>query len=263
MLGIIMNVFDSHIFQMFATSIGINWVGWAASAVLHTEKFYDLTGSLTFILLSHLSHNRSAMNTRQNLQGWFVFAWACRLGTFLFMRILKDGSDKRFDKARDSPSMLFKFWTIQGLWVFITLLPTLLQNNERRAVPIGRRDYIGWTIWGVGFLIEVVADLQKSIFKANPVNDGKFITTGLWSLSRHPNYFGEISLWFGIYISCSSVFSGAQYLSVLSPVMVMLLITKLSGIPLLEQQGLKKWGHLAEYKKYLEDVPVLIPFIKT
>ena len=63
MLGIIMNVFDSHIFQMFATSIGINWVGWAASAVLHTEKFYDLTGSLTFILLSHLSHNRSAMNT--------------------------------------------------------------------------------------------------------------------------------------------------------------------------------------------------------
>ena len=105
------------------------------------------------------------------MQGWFVFAWACRLGTFLFMRILKDGSDKRFDKARDSPSMLFKFWTIQGLWVFITLLPTLLQNNERRAVPIGRRDYIGWTIWGVGFLIEVVADLQKSIFKANPVND--------------------------------------------------------------------------------------------
>jgi len=263
MLGIIMNVFDSPLVQLFCTSIGIQWVGWTVSAYFQTEKFYDLTGSATFILLSHMSHNRSLMTTRQNVQSWLIFAWACRLGTFLFMRILKDGADKRFDKVRDNPATLFKFWTIQGLWVYITLLPTLLQNNERRNTPIGRRDYIGWTIWGVGFLLEVVADMQKSIFKANPVNEGKFITSGLWSISRHPNYFGEISLWVGIYISCSSVFRGAQYLSVLSPVMVMLLITKLSGIPLLEQAGLKKWGHLAEYKKYLEDVPVLIPFIKT
>jgi len=146
------------------------------------------------------------------------------------MRILKDGSDRRFDKARDSPSVLFKFWTIQGLWVFITLLPTLIQNGERRNVPVGTRDYIGWAVWSVGFLFEVVADMQKSIFKANPLNEGKFISSGLWSVSRHPNYFGEISLWFGIYISCSSVFRGVQYLSVLSPVLVMLLITKLSGI---------------------------------
>jgi len=258
-----MSVVDSQLFQMFATSLGINWAGWAVSALLHTEKFYDLTGSLTFILISHLSHNRSSMNTRQNFQGWLIFAWACRLGTFLFMRILKDGSDKRFDKARDNPATLFKFWTIQALWVFITLLPTLLLNGERRSVPVGHRDYVGWALWGLGFLVEVVADMQKSIFKADPRNEGKFITTGLWSLSRHPNYFGEISLWFGIYISCSSVFKGVQYLSVLSPVAVMLLITKLSGVPLLEAQGMAKWGHLAEYKKYLEDVPVLIPFIRT
>ena len=105
------------------------------------------------------------------MQGWLVFAWACRLGTFLFMRILKDGSDRRFDKARDSPSVLFKFWTIQGLWVFITLLPTLIQNGERRNVPVGTRDYIGWAVWSVGFLFEVVADMQKSIFKANPLNE--------------------------------------------------------------------------------------------
>jgi len=261
MLWIIQAVGESHMFQMFATSLGINWLGWAVSAALRTEKFYDLTGSLTFILISHLSHNKSVMNTRQNFQGWIIFAWACRLGTFLFMRILKDGSDKRFDKARDNPAMFFKFWTIQALWVFITLLPTLILNSERRAVPVGVRDYVGWTMWGLGFLVEVVADMQKSIFKADPRNEGKFITSGLWSYSRHPNYFGEISLWFGIYISCSSVFKGFQYFSVLSPVTVMLLITKLSGVPLLEQQGLAKWGHLPEYKKYLEDVPVLVPFL--
>ena len=91
------------------------------------------------------------------------------------MRILKDGSDKRFDKARDNPSVLFKFWTIQGLWVFITLLPTLIQNGERRTPLIGRRDYIGWAIWGLGFLFEVVADMQKSIFRANPANDVSFL----------------------------------------------------------------------------------------
>ena len=87
------------------------------------------------------------------------------------MRILKDGSDKRFDQARDSPVMFFKFWTIQGLWVFVTLLPTLILNSERRSVPVGLRDYIGWTMWGLGFLVEVVADMQKSIFKANPINE--------------------------------------------------------------------------------------------
>jgi len=258
-----MNVLDSHLFQMFATSMGINWIGWSISAFFRTEKFYDLTGSATFIFLSHLSHTRSAMNTRQNCQSWLIFAWACRLGTFLFMRILKDGSDRRFDKARDSPATLFTFWTLQGIWVFVTLLPTLILNTERRSVPIGYRDYIGWSIWGIGFLFEVIADMQKSMFKANPENEGKFISSGLWSISRHPNYFGEISLWFGIYISCASVFRGPQYLSVLSPIMVMLLITKLSGIPLLEKQGLKKWGNLPEYQKYLEDVPVIVPFIKT
>eukprot|EP00088_Acartia_fossae_P011112 TRINITY_DN15575_c0_g1_i1.p1 TRINITY_DN15575_c0_g1~~TRINITY_DN15575_c0_g1_i1.p1 ORF type:complete len:194 (-),score=25.80 TRINITY_DN15575_c0_g1_i1:177-758(-) len=192
-----------------------------------------------------------------------VFAWACRLGSFLFVRIMKDGEDKRFDRAKESPSVMFKFWTIQAIWVFVTLLPTLMLNSERRNPPIGTRDYIGWGIWAGGFLIEVIADAQKTYFRNDPANKGKFITSGLWSVSRHPNYFGEISLWFGLYISASSVFSGAQYFSVISPVAVMLLITKLSGIPLLEKAGMKKWGDNPEYLKYIQDTPSLIPFIKT
>ena len=193
-----------------------------------------------------------------------IFAWACRLGTFLFIRVLKDGHDKRFDKVRDDPARFFVFWSIQasdnyyekcifykilflqGVWVWVTLLPTLLLNTERRDPVLGNRDYIGYSLWLVGFLFEVVADMQKSIFRANPDNDvrdsmlyqyhlsinivqGKFISSGLWAISRHPNYFGEILLWFGLYISGSSVFRGYQYLSVVSPVFVGLLITKLSG----------------------------------
>jgi len=263
MLGMLLEVWSSPVVRLAGLSLAVNWVGWAASAALHTEKFYDLTGSLTFLLLSHLSHSASSMNTRQNVHSWFIFGWACRLGTFLFLRILKDGSDKRFDRARDNPGLFFKFWTVQAVWVWVTLLPTLIANTQRRNPTLGTRDYIGWTVWAGGFLIELVADMQKSIFKADPTNEGKFIQSGLWSLSRHPNYFGEISLWFGVYISCSSVFRGWQYLSVLSPVLVMLLITRLSGVPLLEAAGAKRWGHLPEYRRYLADTPVLIPFIKT
>ena len=242
--------------------------------------------------------------SRQNVHNWMIFAWACRLGTFLFMRVLKEGQDKRFDKARDSPATFLVFWSLQGVWVWVTLLPSLILNTERRDPALGSRDYLGWGLWVAGFLIEVVADMQKSIFRANPENDvssiiiavicnmkgiypvqlflrqGKFISSGLWSLSRHPNYFGEILLWFGIYISSSSAFRGSQYLSVLSPVFIFLLITRVSGekestlikiiklillllgVPLLEKSGLKKWGHLPEYQKYLQEVPQLVPFTR-
>jgi len=263
MWQLIQNVVSSHLFQTLATSMGVQWVGWAFASYFHTEKFYDLAGSLTFILLSHMSHAQSKMTVRQSLHSWMIFAWACRLGTFLFMRVLKDNGDKRFDKARDSPGTFLVFWTLQGVWVWVTLLPTLILNTQRRDAVIGNRDYLGYALWTIGFLFEVVADMQKSIFRANPNNDGKFISTGLWSISRHPNYFGEILLWFGLYVSGSSVFRGYQYMSVISPIFIFLLITRVSGIPLLEKSGLRKWGNLPEYKKYLEDVPVLIPFIKT
>jgi len=256
-------VAESHWVRLLAASVGIQWVSWSVAVYFQTEKFYDLVGSLTFILVSHLSHNHSLMTDRQNIINYMVFGWACRLGTFLFIRVLKEGKDSRFDRVKDDPAVFFKYWTVQGLWVFITLIPMITLNSTRRNPPIGTRDYLGWGIWVSGFVIEVVADMHKSIFKSNPDNKGKFIQSGLWAVSRHPNYFGEISLWFGIYISCSSVFRGKQYLTVVSPIMVMLLITRLSGIPLLEKAGLKKWGNDPEYQKYLEDVPVLIPFIKT
>lgn len=263
MLEVLSLLMENHWVQMVSVSIGIQWAAWSVAVFFKTEKFYDLVGSLTFMTVSHLSHARSLKTPRQDITSYLVFAWACRLGTFLAIRVLKDGGDKRFDQAKNDPATFFKFWTIQGLWVFITLIPTIALNNTRRNPPLGLRDYIGWGIWAAGFLIEVVADMQKSIFRSNPLNKGRFIQSGLWAYSRHPNYFGEISLWFGLYISCSSAFQGAEYATVISPIFVMLLITKLSGIPLLEAAGSKRWGGEAEYQKYIREVPVLIPFIKT
>ena len=91
--------------------------------------------------------------------------------------------------------------------MFFTLLPSLMMVTKRLQPRLTTQDFIGWTIWLVGFSIEVFADYQKSVFRSDPTNKDTFITTGLWSLSRHPNYFGEILLWFGLYITASSSFN--------------------------------------------------------
>ena len=127
-------------------------------------------------------------------------AWAARLGLFLLIRVIRTGGDRRFEKALQNPLLFFQFWFLQGLWVFVTLLPTLMMNLAERELALGVRDYLGWFLWAVGMAFEVVADMQKSQFRAQPDNRGQFIRTGLWSISRHPNYFGEILLWFGLYM---------------------------------------------------------------
>jgi len=253
---------EGHWLAALGLSLGVQWLAWPLACFFRTEKFYDLTGSLTFLLVSHLSYSWSSRSLRHTIASYTVLAWACRLGTFLATRVIKDGGDKRFEKVKHEPARFLVWWTVQGVWVFVTLLPTILLNSSRRAPALGPRDWLGGALWAAGFVIEVVADLQKSMFRADPANSGRFIQSGLWSLSRHPNYLGEILLWFGQYLACSSVFRGWEHLSVASPVMVMLLITRVSGIPILEASGLARWGGEAEYQRYLREVPSLVPFLR-
>ncbi|XP_040582373.1 uncharacterized protein [Lepeophtheirus salmonis] len=245
---------------------GIQAVGWIVSIIFKTEKNYDLFGSLTYITVTSISLAWSTNSIIQIVQSNLVFLWALRLGVFLFIRVIKTGEDRRFEEAKKNAGVMLVYWTLQGVWVFMTLLPTIILNtlppSRFASRSIGAPEIIGWVLWGVGFSFEVIADLQKTIFRNSPVNDGKFIQSGLWSISRHPNYFGEILLWVGHYITCASVFRKYEFFSVLSPIFVFLLITKLSGVPLLEKNGKKKWGHLPEYTTYLEKTPVLIPFLK-
>ena len=118
---------------------------------------------------------------------------------------------------------------------------------------------VGALVWLIGFVIEVVADAQKSRFNADPANKGKFIRTGLWSRSRHPNYFGEIVLWIGIAIIAIPVLQGWQWVAMISPVFVTILLTRISGIPLLQKKAEAKWGGQADYEEYKKNTPVLIP----
>jgi len=252
---------------VFALLVGlaflIQWLAFIPAYWRQTEKFFDLTGSLTYITLSTLALFLSAgVDGRATLVWALVVIWAARLGTFLFSRIKKAGKDDRLDEIKPSFIRFLNVWTIQGLWVTFTLIAALITiiTTNRKALDLFA--LIGFLVWVFGFTLEVVADYQKSRFNADPNNKGKFIQSGLWSRSRHPNYFGEIVLWLGVMIIALPVLQGWQWVALISPLFVTLLLTRVSGIPLLEKKADQKWGGQADYEAYKKQTPVLIPRFK-
>ncbi len=249
---------------VFAFSVGlaflIQWLVFIPAYRLQTEKFFDLTGSLTYISVISITALLSAdLDARSILLWALVVIWAARLGTFLFRRVRKAGRDDRFDEIKPSFIQFLNVWTIQGLWVTFTMAAALVAITSTNHKPLDVFALIGLLLWLLGFTIEVVADAQKSRFNANPENKGKFIQTGLWSRSRHPNYFGEIVLWVGVAVIALPVLQGWQWVALISPVFVTLLLTRVSGIPLLEKKADQKWGGQANYEAYKKNTPVLIP----
>lgn len=244
----------------------IQWLVFLPSFFAQTEKFYDLTGSLTYIsvtlflvLFSAGLDARTALDARAYLMAALVLVWAARLGTFLFRRVMKAGKDDRFDDLKPSFIRFLNVWTIQALWVTFTAAAAHIVIASSNRVPLDLFAALGLLVWAVGFAFEVVADAQKSRFNADPANKGKFISTGLWSRSRHPNYFGEILIWVGVAIIALPVLQGWQWVALISPVFVTLLLTRVSGVPLLEEKADKKWGGQADYEAYKKNTPVLIP----
>ena len=238
----------------------IQWIVFIPAYLEQTEKFFDLTGSFTYItviLLTLILSNR--FDARSILVSALVLIWAIRLGTFLFGRIKKAGKDDRFDDIKPSFIRFLNVWTIQGLWVTFTMSAALIVISTSYQKELDLFAILGFIIWVLGFTIEVIADNQKSRFRENPGNKGKFIQSGLWSKSRHPNYFGEITLWVGIALIALPVLHGWQWIALLSPVFVTILLTRVSGIPLLEKKADKKWGGQEDYENYKRETPVLIP----
>jgi steroid 5-alpha reductase family enzyme len=199
------------------------------------------------------------MDARAWLLAAMVAVWAGRLGTFLFRRVSRHGKDDRFDEIKPSFLRFLNAWTIQGLWVVLTAAAAWIAITSATRVALDGWALAGFVVWAAGFGIEIVADNQKGRFKADPANEGKFISTGLWSKSRHPNYFGEIVLWIGVLLIAIPVLEGWQWVALLSPVFVALLLIKASGIPLLEKKADSKWGGQADYEAYKKNTPVLIP----
>ena len=250
----------------FALCVGlaflIQWIVFVPSFWRQTEKFFDLTGSLTYLSVAGLGLSLAPkIDARSLLLFSMISIWAMRLGWFLFHRIHKAGKDGRFDALKPS---LFRFlgaWTLQGLWVVFTLAAALAAIASTKRMELGLFALIGSAIWLLGFSIEASADQQKRTFSGDSKNRGKFIQTGLWSISRNPNYLGEIMLWIGVAIIAFPVLVGWQWLTLTSPLFVALLLIRVSGIPLLEKRANVKWGGQKDYEAYKLKTPILLPWV--
>ena len=252
---------------IFAIVVGltflIQWLIFIPAYIFQTEKFFDLTGGFTYIIVIGVavcySRHSVALDARSNLLAVLVIIWAVRLGSFLFSRIKKAGKDDRFDEIKPNFFRFLNAWTLQALWVTFTMAAALVAITTANKKEFDVFAIVGLLVWVFGFAFEVIADSQKSRFNANPDNKGKFIQTGLWSRSRHPNYFGEIVLWIGVTIIALPVLHGWTWVALISPLFVTLLLTRVSGVPLLEKKADTKWGGQAEYEAYKNRTPVLIP----
>jgi steroid 5-alpha reductase family enzyme len=243
-----------------ALSFAIQWIAFIPAYALQTERYFDLIGSATYLIVVYtVAFTSDAIDPRSAVLLTLVSIWALRLGPFLFLRIRKAGKDGRFDALKPSIPRFMGAWTLQGLWVVFTLAAALAAISSDNRSELGFFAILGTAIWILGFAIEAIADWQKSRFTSTADNKGRFIDTGLWSRSRHPNYFGEIVLWTGIALIALPNLQGWQWLTLSSPLFVAFLLIKVSGIPLLEKRADEKWGGQADYEAYKQNVPVLFP----
>jgi len=238
----------------------INWLVFIPSAIAKTERYYDLVGSFTYLIVTGVAvYFAPALDLRSKVVALMVGLWAVRLGSFLFLRIRKRGHDDRFNEIKLNPFRFFFAWTLQGLWVLFTAACALVIITSNVKSPIGLLGVVGIVIWLIGFLCEVIADEQKRVFQSDPNNYDRFINVGLWSCSRHPNYFGEIVLWTGIAIIAVPILDGWQWLTLISPIFVYLLLTRVSGIPMLSEKAQERWGQQEAYQDYLNKTRLLVP----
>lgn len=253
------------------------------------EMYYDFAGAAGFLSTTFVSLYYPSLKAkfwdkipgavlpglqsfapRQLLATAALGMWSMRLGTFLAMRALKAGGDSRFDEVKHKPLTFTAYWMAQATWVFVVGLPVYLVNTIPVAAhpPLGTRDYLSFTLFAASWLFEIVADHQKTVWrraKDKNEHDEQFITSGLWSLSRHPNYVGEVSLWAGIWalsttsLSTPYVPAYTWLFAGVSPLLTWFLLRKVSGVPPLERAGDKryagpKWDH------YKRTVPIFWPW---
>tara|TARA_B100001250_G_scaffold327478_1_gene291714 strand:- start:1595 stop:2449 length:855 start_codon:yes stop_codon:yes gene_type:complete len=251
--------------KVISLIFGLQILGFIPSFYLKSEKYYDLFGGITFassiLLISFLRFKKTTdLNIREIILAMSVLFWTIRLSFFLFQRVKRVGKDERFNSYKFSFSKFLLAWMTQGLWVFICLLPVLIvfstpTNPELLYLAFGGLIYL------LGLVIEITADYQKTKHNKKNEKERKFISKGLWSKSRHPNYFGEFLIWTGITIISFPVFSGFKYLALITPIFIYFLLNHISGVNLLEERAKEKWGDNPDYIDYLKTTPKFFPKI--
>ncbi|KIC56611.1 DUF1295 domain-containing protein [Microbacterium hominis] len=243
-----------------AAAFLVQIVAYIPAVMLRTEKFFDLTGGLTFALVAvGLLVAVAPASARSWVLVAMIVVWGVRLSVFLFVRVRAQGSDGRFDDIKGNPLAFLRVWIIQGLWVAVTSSAAWVGITATGGAGVDAWIVVGAAVWLMGLIIEVLADAQKAAFRRDPANTGRFIDTGVWAWSRHPNYFGEILVWVGVAIVALPAAVGWQWVTLVSPLFVILLLTRVSGIPLLEKRADARWGEEPAYQEYKKRTPVLVP----
>lgn len=243
----------------FAVALAVNAAFFAIAATRRTDAVTDLSYSLSFAMLAIVLPFLGAHEPIQLAASLLVLVWAARLGVYLFRRILRIKVDHRFDGMRDNPLRFARFWLLQALSVAVIMLPVSYLLGRDTAPGFGLWALAGATIWAVGLVIESVADAQKSAFKARDENRGRFVSSGLWRYSRHPNYFGEMLVWWGLFVYAVPFLDGAAFAVVIGPLFITLLLLFVSGIPLLERSADEKHGDDPAYREYKRATSILVP----
>lgn len=256
-------LYDGMPIFMLCASVGfvLHWLGFIPAYLFQTEHYFDLIGSISYVATVALAFALApSFGTRGLVVATLICVWAVRLGSFLFIRVKKAGQDRRFTQIKTKFFRFLLTWTLGGTWVFITMAAGLAAMTSQSQSPVDAFLVVGATLWVIGFGIEVVADQQKTAFRKDPANAEKFISSGLWSISRHPNYLGEIILWIGIAVIALPVLEGWQWVTLASPVFVSFLLLKVSGVPMLENNAESRWGNDPEFRQYKAKTPTLIPY---
>ena len=256
------------LFICLMISFVLHWIAFIPAYLARTEKFYDIAGTVAYLSVLATASYLTMISSNNNLQLRSIIAiilvliWALRLGIFLFVRVLKAGEDRRFREVKQNFSKFLVWWSVSALWVFLTAANALTMIINNVSFTDDFYFYFGLSLWLIGFSFEAIADEQKRRFKSDKKNKDAFISTGLWGLSRHPNYFGEILLWVGMAVIALPPLIGWQYVTLISPIFIYSLLTRVSGVNLLEDRANQKWGGTEEYESYVKKTPVLIPFTK-
>jgi steroid 5-alpha reductase family enzyme len=247
--------------DLFIASIIFNVVLFIPAYIFQTDKLTDIGYALTFLFVGLYPLLTGYFSDVYMVAYLVVVLWAFRLGIYLLYRISKMKKDSRFDVMRKKFFSFLGFWLLQGVTVFavsvgFTRVALINTNFELLSLT-------GIFLSLVGLTIETVADIQKFHFKQNPNNKGKWTNLGLWKYARHPNYFGEMLVWWGLFIY------GAFYLDLLgiaisavSPIFITFMLLFVSGIPLLRKRWEKKWGNDPKFKQYVKETRLLLPLPK-